>query len=194
MKNTLKILVFLMENRGTEFTIKEISEKLSMNYRIAYEEIKALETQKAITVKRAAGSNFCTSSYATFSALAFQAEEARKNALLENKNIKLIYKRITEIQDPFYILLLFGSYARKNQTKTSDIDFCLITDSSSVKERARSIIEQIPLNIHLLDFTKDEFLAMIRTRKPNVGHEIAKNNVILKGVEEFYELMSYAER
>ncbi len=191
MKNRLKILIFLMENRDRKFTINEISEKMGMNYRIAHEEATALGEMHAIKIEKAAGANFCSFSY-NLSALSFEAEEERKDSILKNKNLKIIYKRLKEIQDPFYILLLFGSYARKNETKNSDIDLCLITDSAFVKERAKSIIEQIPLNIHLMDFTKDEFLSMIRTRNPNVGHEIVKNNIILKGVEEFYELVNYA--
>ncbi|MFH1126999.1 MAG: nucleotidyltransferase domain-containing protein [archaeon] len=191
MKNRLKILVFLMENRDRSFTIKDISEKMGINYRIAHEEATALGEMKAIKVEKAAGANFCSFSY-NLNALAFEAEEARKEGVLKNRNIRIIYKRLKEIQDPFYILLLFGSFARGAATKTSDIDLCLITDSAMVKERAKSIIGQIPLNIHLLDFTKGEFLSMIRTRDPNVGHEIVRNNVILKGIEEFYELMNYA--
>lgn len=182
-----------MENREREFTIKGISQNLGMNYRIAFEETKALEEKNAIKVRRAGGANLCSFSY-IFSGLTFQAEEARKEALLENKNIKVIYKRIKEIPDPFYILLVFGSYAAKTQKKSSDIDLCIITDSTPVKNKAKSIIEQIPLSVHLLEFTKDEFVSMIGARKPNVGHEIAKNNVILKGAEEFYELMNYAEQ
>lgn len=191
MKNRLKVLVFLAENKGREFSIKEISEKLCINYRIAFEEIKALEKKGAIKLRKAAGANLCSFAYA-FNELAFQAEEARKEALLNDKNIKVIYNRIKEIQDPFYVLLVFGSYAAKMQAKNSDIDLCIITDSTFIKNKAESIISQIPLRIHLLDFTKDEFLSMLKTIKPNVGHEILKNNVILKGVEEFYELVTYA--
>lgn len=190
MKNRLKILMFLAQNKGTEFSIKEISEKLGINYRIAFEETKALAARPAIAMRRAAGANLCSFAYA-FNELAFQAEEARKEALLKDKNIKVIYNRVKEIQDPFYILLVFGSYAAKTQAKTSDIDLCIITDSAYVKNRVKSITGQIPLSVHLVDFTKDEFLAMLKTRTPNVGHEILKNNVILKGIEEFYELVNY---
>lgn len=193
MKNRLKLFVFLMENKGVEFTIKGISEKLKMNYRIVHVEIKALEEMGAIKVRKAAGANLCSFIYA-LTPLAFEAEEARKEALLKDKNLKVIYNRIKEIQDPFYILLVFGSYAAKTQSKKSDIDLCLITDSNYVRSNAERTISQIPLNVHFITFTKDEFLSMLKTRKQNVGHEIAKNNIILKGVEEFYELVNYAEQ
>ncbi len=191
MKNRLKVLTFFMENKGMEFSIKGISEKLGINYRIAFEEIKALEKKGAIKVRKAAGANLCSFAYA-FNELASQAEEARKEVLLRDKNIRVIYNRVKEIQDPFYILLVFGSYAAKTQAKTSDIDICIITDSDYVKNKSEGIISQIPLRVHPLDFTKDEFLSMLKTIKPNVGHEILKNNVILKGIEEFYELINYA--
>ena len=192
MKNILKILKHFMENKGKEFTIKQVSEKLKINYRIAYQEIKNLEQKKLIEIKKIGNSNACSFNY-VFNELSMQAEAIRKEDLLKNKNLKVIYKRIMELKHPLYILLVFGSYSGKTQTKNSDIDLCLISDSKTIKKGISSILEQIPLDIHLVCFTPNEFISMLSIRKPNVGHEILKNNVILKGAEEFYGLVNYVE-
>ncbi len=193
MKNWMKILIFLIDNKGLEFTVKSISEKLGINYMIVHKAIKELHEKGAINIKKVAGANLCSFNY-SLNMFAVQAEDERKTSILKKKNLGLIYARLKEIQNPFYILLLFGSYAKHRETKNSDIDLCIITDSEFVKKKARSIIEQIPLNIHLLDFSKDEFLSMLTTRKQNLGHEIVRDNIILKGTDEFYELVNYAEQ
>ena len=193
MKNVLKILKHFMENRDKEFTMKQVSEELKINYRIAYQEIKTLEGKNLIKIKKIGNSNVCSFNYA-FNELSMQAEAIRKEELLKDKNLKVIHKRIMETEYPFYILLVFGSYSSKTRTKNSDIDICLISDNETVKKSISSILEQIPLNIHFIDFTPKEFISMLGIRKPNVGHEILKNNVILKGAEEFYEMANYVKQ
>lgn len=190
MKNVLNILKYFMENKDKEFTMKQVSEELKINYRIAYQEIKTLEGKNLIKIKKIGNSNICSFNYA-FNELSMQAEAIRKEELLKDKNLKVIHKRIMETEYPFYILLVFGSYSSKTRTKNSDIDICLISDNETVKKSISSILEQIPLNIHFIDFTPKEFISMLGIRKPNVDHEILKNNVILKGAEEFYEMANY---
>jgi len=190
MKNVLKILKHFMDNKDKEFTMKQVSEELKINYRIAYQEIKNIEEKKLVKIKKIGNSNICSFNYA-FNELSMQAEAIRMEELLKDKNLKVIHKRIMETEYPFYILLVFGSYSSKTRTKNSDIDICLISDSKAITNRIHSILEQIPLNIHFIYFTSKEFISMLGTRKPNVGHEILKNNVILKGAEEFYDMVNY---
>ena len=96
------------------------------------------------------------------------------------------------MKNPFFVFLVFGSYAKKNQKKGSDIDICLITDDKKINSKIHQIIGLIPLDIHLLDFTVDDFIKMLKTKEDNVGKEIMKNNIILYGIENFYELIKNA--
>lgn len=192
MKNQLKILRHFIENKDKEFTIKQVSEELKLNYRIAYQETMALDEKKLVRIKKIGNSNICSFNY-IFNEMVLQVENTRKDELLKNKSLKIIYKRIREIQNPLYILLIFGSYSTKTQTRHSDIDICLISDSKEIKRKVKDVLELVPLNIHFLDFTTKEFISMLNTRKRNVGHEILENNVILRGAEEFYELVNYAK-
>src|SRR3989338_9125322 len=50
MNSEIKILKLLLENKEEKFTIKKISEKLNINYRIAYEKVINLEKEKMIKI------------------------------------------------------------------------------------------------------------------------------------------------
>lgn len=190
MKNPIKIIKFFIENKEEQFSILFISKHLNMNYRIAFSEIKKLEKEKIIGIKKLGNSNQCFYNY-KFNEKTLAVEIQRKEHLLKDKNINVIYTRLNEIKDPLYILIVFGSYAKGKETKGSDIDLCIISNNQEIKNKALQIIRTISLNIHCLDFSVKEFADMLKTTENNVGKEIIKNNVILKGAEQLYELINY---
>ena len=193
MKNNLTVLKLFVENKDKTFTIKKASEILKINYRIVYEEIIKLEKEELIKITRQGNSKVCEFNY-KFSSKIVEIEEKRKEELFKNKDIQLVFNRIKEVKNPFYNLLLFGSYANKSNQKGSDIDLCLITDSSEINKEINSILSITPINVHLQEFTSKEFLTMLKSKEFNVGNEIVKNNVILHNIESFYELVNNVKR
>ncbi|MBI4016521.1 MAG: nucleotidyltransferase domain-containing protein [Candidatus Aenigmarchaeota archaeon] len=87
-------------------------------------------------------------------------------------------------------MILFGSCASKTSQKGSDIDLCLITDNEKISKEVQSIVGITPLNIQLQDFSSQEFLVMLKSKEFNVGNEIVKNNIVLYGIEAFYEMVN----
>ena len=189
MNNKLKTLKLFVDNKDKKFTIKKASEALKINYRIAYEEIIDLEKESLIKIAKIGNSKMCEFNY-KFNSKLVEIEEVRKIETLKNKDIYLIYKRIKETKNAFYILVLFGSRVNKTSTKNSDIDLCLISDIPEVSKSVNTILSVTPLNIHLQEFTSKQFLSMIKSKEFNVGNEIIKNNIILYGIEGFYELVN----
>jgi len=192
MKNNLNILKFFVEHKDATTTINQIAKALKMNYRIVYEGIMKLEQEKLIKITRIGNANICQFAY-IYNNKVVEIEEERKEEVFKNKDIALIHKRISEIENPFYIFILFGSYANKTQTKNSDIDLCLITDNEKINKIVNNIIQITPLKIQLQEFTTEQFQTMIKTRETNVGSEIKKNNIIFHGLESFYGLIQNAE-
>ncbi|MBS3107333.1 nucleotidyltransferase domain-containing protein [Candidatus Woesearchaeota archaeon] len=192
MKNQLKILKFLIEN-SQSFSILEISKRLKLNYKIAFEDIMKLKDEGLININKLGNSNQCRFSN-KFNEKVLKTEIVRKENLLKNKSIYALYKWITEIENPFLICLIFGSYSRGAQSKHSDIDVCLISDDEKTIKEFEQIASIMHSSVHLSDFSTKDFLSMLKTIEPNVGKEILKNRVILKGIENFYELVGYAER
>jgi len=45
------------------------------------------------------------------------------------------------------------------------------------------------LPIHELVFSEKQFLEMVDAKKSNVGQEALKNNIILYGIETYYEMI-----
>lgn len=109
------------------------------------------------------------------------------------KDIEKISKGIpTE----FYVLIITGSYARKQQTSKSDLDMVIICDESTDPKRIYAEISQdcemnIP-RVHLYVFKEKEFLEMLTNKEANYGKEIAKNNLILSGGKEYYGIINEA--
>lgn len=191
MKNQQKIIRFLIGHKDESFSINSIAKKLKMNYRIAFEGVNKLEADGIVTIKKLGNSNQCVFSY-HFNEKVLEAEDRKKEEFLRNKDFKVLYKRIMEIKNPFFICLVFGSYAKGTQTKHSDVDLCIITDNEEVKQKAEQTIRLFPFDIHFLCFTTKEFISMLSTTELNVGKEIVKDNIILKGAEGFYEMVNYA--
>jgi predicted nucleotidyltransferase len=73
------------------------------------------------------------------------------------------------------IAILFGSYAKYNANKESDIDLYIDTQDKSIKQQ----IEQIDSRISVKIGNYDSANLLIK--------EIGKNHIIIKGVEEYYE-------
>ncbi len=193
MKNNLTVLKLFVENKDKTFTIKKASEILKINYRIVYEEIIKLEKEELIKITRQGNSKVCEFNY-KFSSKIVEIEEKRKEELFKNKDIQLVFNRIKEVKNPFYNLLLFGSYANKSNQKGSDIDLCLITDNHEINKEINSILSITPINIHLQEFTSKQVISMLKSKEFNVGNEIIKNNLILHNIETFYELVNNVKR
>lgn len=189
MNNNLTVLKLFVDNKDKTFTIKKVSEALRINYRIAYEEVMRLEKEGTLKITKMGNSKICSFNYKYCSKIV-EIEDVRKAELFKNKDIKLICKRVKEAKSPFYILVIFGSHAKKANTKHSDIDLCLITDNPEVNKEVNTILSVTPISIHLQEFTSKHFLLMLKSKEFNVGNEIVKNNIILYGIESFYELVN----
>jgi len=185
MKTELKILRFLIENKG-EYTIRGLSKKIISDYRITYIAVERLIKKNLLSVKTF-GNSKVVSFTGNFSNEVFLVEFERQQKLLNNKNFKVIVEDLKKIT-VHLVVLVFGSYAKGNSKKHSDIDLMIIVQNQSIIKKIEHVLSLLPLKIHDFIFTEKEFLDM-RLGKPNVVHEVVKNNVILYGIEQYYELL-----
>jgi len=112
-----------------------------------------------------------------------------KNYIFNAERYKLIkllnkYPKLSIIFDDILsksnnsLIILFGSYANFSAGSKSDIDI-YIDGTKKIKEELEEINSKISIKIG--SFDKDSLLIK----------EIIKHHIILKGVEEFYEKISY---
>ena len=189
VKYTLKqkVLKYLIENKEPT-SIKSISDAIKTDYKNTFTTIKTLEP--LISKQKLSNLNLITLAPAPEIEILQTEQKRTEEFLLKNKKIKFIQEDIEELNYPFIIGIIFGSYAKNTNTKNSDIDLCVICDNEENKNKIYEKISIQSLKIELHEFTIEEFISMLKTIQLNVGHEIVKNNIILFGAENYYSLIS----
>ena len=93
-----------------------------MDYKNVYSIVKRLEKASLVKIETF-GQSSRVKLNAIIHPLVFEAEFERRKDILRDKNFAVIlgsFKRA--IKSKLYVLLLFGSYAKRTQRKSSDID------------------------------------------------------------------------
>lgn len=186
------IIKFLIGHKHEELNILNISKALKMDYKNVYFIIKRLEKISLIKIE-----TFGQSSRIKLNTLAhpliFEAEFERRKNILKNKNLAVMLSNFERaIRSKLYVLLLFGSYAKKAQTRSSDIDLMVICPEGledTFEKDMNRVAHSMPLPLHPLVVTENQFIEMIQAKESNVGQEAFKNNVILHGIEQYYEMI-----
>jgi len=183
-----KILKYLIENKHPE-SIMHVSHKLNADYKNTFNIIKNLSPD--ILFKDKLGNTTLIELKLIPSQEILSIEQKRAGIFLaENKKLELIKKDAESINYPFMIVLVFGSYIKKTKSEKSDIDICIILDSKIKTEELISKLRLLPLKLEIHNFTIKEFESMLETKKGNIAKEIIKNNIILYGIENYYNLIS----
>ncbi len=178
-----KILKFLIENKEA-YSIRELSKELKADYKNTSQALEKLP--KEIYSKNKQG-NSCLIKFKPMNNIQTLLVENKRTAefLTRNPKLKLVKQYAEELDYPFLIVLVFGSFVKQINTKQSDIDICIIHDNH---KKAESLIEKfglLSLNLEIQNFTIKEFVSMIEKIQNNLGHEIVKNNIILYGKEAY---------
>ena len=175
----IKILKYLLEDKKHR-NILEISKAINTNYSNTYSNIKKLEE---LDIKKI-GNTKQVEIIPKLTKNLYIAEFERKEELIKSEIFRNIERKVDKTKNPFLIVLVFGSSLISKNPK--DIDICVIAnDTISIEEELRTLSYNIDLNV----FTSQEFIEMISLKENNVGNEIIRNNVILKGIENYYEIL-----
>lgn len=193
MRNKDAVIIrYLIENKNKELNILRISKELKMDYKNAYSIVKRLEKESVVRLE-SFGQSSRVKLISHIHPLIFEAEYQRRKELLKDKNLAVMLNDFKNaIKSKCYALLVFGSYAKKTQTKSSDIDLLFIVPDGkeeSFEKEVHRAASSLPLPIHYLVFSEKQFLEMIYARESNVGQEALKNNIVLYGIEAYYELI-----
>jgi predicted nucleotidyltransferase len=180
----------------TYLEIKRITGKNSKSF--VYGSLKRLVKDRVILSKKVGRSILYTlnisstyvQNYAGFLSEHKAFSELPANILQIIENIR------NKIPTKFFSLLIMGSYAKKTQTKTSDLDMCLIVDDDTIPKRVLAEISleaelSIP-QIHPFAFTKKEFLQMLSDDGENYGKETVRHNFVFYGGSQYYAILNEA--
>lgn len=191
MIEEISILKALLDNRHRDLNIRQISKLAKKDYKNTYDVISRLEKAGIVKLERF-GRSSKISLINQSHPLIFEAEYARRAELVKSKSIAVMLDYFSRLSSKFFILLVFGSYAKKKNTKSSDIDLMFIVPDmceDKLDKEISNIASLIPLKIHVNVFKEKDFIAMKESKKVTVGSEAMKHNVILEGIEDYYRLI-----
>lgn len=192
-KRELSILNPFIKEPWRQFTlteIKTITKNSSHHY--VFEALKRFAKRGVITEIRRGNTNVYTINPENrdlphIIAAEYAIKELRKD--IPYKNLKPITDRI---RNPFYILIVGGSYAESKQKPTSDLDIAFIIPDSENKKPYQIALKEgeiaIP-EVHGYVFTREEFLKMLLNDEFNYGKELARKHVIHYGAEQYYNIL-----
>ena len=196
-KNQIKILRVFKEDIFKELTFSEIKKKSKQKSNnipsIALKQFKDLNLVKSkktadITTYSLNLNNNLTLAYLNL----INDLDVLQNKIIPKNIMQEIQDRISRYTN-FFILLVFGSYAKGAATKKSDLDIAIIVESENSKKEITPFIETIKrreiLKIDYYLFTEREFLEMLTSEQQNVGKEIYRNSLIYSGLIEYYKLI-----
>ena len=191
MKNKdVDIIVALLEIQDGQVSISQLSKKLKIDYKNTYNIIKRLEKNNLLILNKF-GNAYNIILNKKMHPLIFEAEYRRREELLKDKNLLVLYNKLNKIIYP-YIALIFGSYSKRSANQYSDIDLMLIYNKSRAIDIERTI-SLLPLDIHIVTFSFEEFFKMAKNKEFNVVTEAIKNNTIFIGIEDYYRLVENAK-
>lgn len=189
------ILVFLLKNKDEHNTIRGIAKKLKKSYTLVYNNISKLEKNKIIKKTNVPPAQIVSLNEFAPQELLINIELKIKNNFLNRFTwVKLMLKDLlSNLDNPFFILLVFGSYAKGKQTNRSDIDLLVITPSNEDIKRIESFTHEVYTKVKksIIVVSIEHFLDMIsNTNSFNVGNEARNHHILLHGAEHYYSIIS----
>ena len=100
---------------------------------------------------------------------------------------------LTELEEKPLISLIFGSYAKGNYIKTSDLDIFLVfqelRNEKQIEETAKRIGMKTNVKINPIYVKYSQFKKNFLDKNHNFSNEIRNNVIIINGIEYYYELI-----
>jgi len=178
---TLKILEEFCSDKNKKIYGRQVAIKLKMNQKTVSNILNRLEKENILKYSTE-GKNkyyFLNMLNPQIKDIIIMIEIARKNRFIQKyKGLSNLFYELEKLTQG--ILVIFGSYASSTNNKDSDLDVFIIGNIDEVGKFER--LYKIKINIVKSDKKKinkeDVFIK-----------EIMKNHVIIKGVEEFVNLI-----
>ena len=181
MENKFKIIKILDENRQG-LHMREISRQIKTGLPNIKRYLDIFEKRGIIKKEKKANLINITLNYKQeiFSDL----KQIHLNLFLElPKKIQLAFNDfLRELKEKPLISLIFGSYAKGKETKSSDLDLFVVgkVDSLEIKKLGRNY----GLDIQIFKVSFKDFSKMVRDKKEFFG-EVLENHILVRGEELF---------
>ncbi|MBR9705102.1 hypothetical protein GOV12_06835 [Candidatus Pacearchaeota archaeon] len=180
-KPKIKILQEFTKNKDNQIYGRAIAKKHNLNQKTISNILNNLEEQEILKFKKE-GKNkyyFLNKRNPEIKEI-IQLVEINKKINFTKKHIKLkgLFEKLEKKTKG--ILIVFGSYVKNIEKKDSDLDLFVLGDIENIKK----LEESFGIDINIVKSTINKF----NKNNPFIK-EIMENHVILKGAEEFINLI-----
>ncbi len=172
---------------GEEITLRIIQERTKLSYEPVHRIIKQL-LEKKLVIEKKFGKTLVYSLDFTKEkikiAFIIYANERKEKF---EKNYGPVYRALSKIKDEdIDFLAIFGSYAKANPRKDSDVDIiCISSKKEKVEREIRGLRYETNLEFAPVVMPKREF-AKIRKENEQFWKDLVSYGMIFKGYELFY--------
>lgn len=198
-KTQQEIIALLLDKPEKKFTIRSTARQLHKSYTLTYNNIEDLRKRDLIVKENVPPATIISLNEFCPNEILIEIENLRKNRFIKSQPwINLMLKDIlSNTNKVFFTLLVFGSYAKGSQTKTSDIDLLIIVptkeDIESLENAIRNSYSKVKKSAVIV--SREDFIEMIKNpQQLNVGNEAKRYHILLYGLEHFYALLEKAKK
>ena len=191
METRIRIIDVLNKNRKG-IHIRELARIVKTSYNNIVRNIKILEKENVIKKEKEANlvriklkNNPLT--------IAYLKQAHTENFLkLPKKVYSSINEFLNELQEKPLIFLIFGSFAKGNYSKDSDIDILLVFQKVSKQENIESTAKRVSMRTNTklspvyVDY--ESFEKNFLNKNHEFSNEIRQNVIILEGIEHYYRI------
>lgn len=191
-ENQLRILAYVYDTGETH--ISGIAKALKINYRIVHHFVNQLEGQGYLASRSVRPVRLVVLQDKISVSQLTEIEAYKRCAFLDRhpKIRNYLAQVVEEAEDPFLVILVFGSYAKGTQARGSDLDIAAIVLDEDGRKRIERAIRSGSghdyLGVHGYVFTADEFREMLESKEENVGKQMVKYHVLISNAESFVRM------
>ena len=192
-KTQLSIIGYLL-NREEPQSIRGIAKDLKKSYTLVYNNIENLRKKGVIYKQQVGTAQIINLSSNVPTKYLIEAESfAKQQFIKKHKWVELFLKDVlSNSKQTFFILLVFGSFAKGEMSKKSDLDLlAIVPDKKGIKEVEDAICQAYTkVKKQVIVIAPNMFMDMVN--KPgyvSVGDEARKHHIILYGAEQYHTLM-----
>lgn len=185
-ENELKALSSFFPE-GKEITLKIVQERTKLSYEPVHRIIKQLVSKKLLIEKKFGKTLVYSLDFTKEKIrIAFILYVNEKKERFEEKHGN-IYRALSKLnEENIDFLAIFGSYAKGNSIKNSDVDvFCVSSNKTKIENEIKSLRYETNLEFAPVVISKTEF-AKIKEENKQFWDDLVDYGIIFKGYELFY--------
>jgi len=188
-QTTLKILGLYSTDYSKSLHLREIARATKVDVKAVQLQLKRLEKINVLTSTlkgrnkecRLNLSNSITKYYMIMTEAFASINYLRKNFLIK----KVVGEIGNQIEG---VIVLFGSFAKSQTTKESDVDLFVIHRKKNHTNAAKEAGSLVGRTISIKSANKKQFMKGLEEKDPLIN-EVVSNHIILKGMDDFCDTM-----